>query len=176
MIYAATGVDGIFSSADGGDSWEALGLSKDFLWSLTAVDGRLFASSPATEGVERNGSSWNEVFTEDKAYASTSSSGGPAWQAVAGETGLYITSDDGWLKFMTGDKLADVLIIDETRMLTASWSNGVSVMKKDGTVQERLLEGQAAIHLQLTDDQLYAGSWGKGLHILPLADILPSID
>jgi len=173
VIYAATGRDGVFASSDVGETWQALGPGKDFLWSLTAADGRLLASSPEAGVFEKNGSSWSKVFTLDKAYAAASRSDGIAWQAVAGETGLYMNADKGWQKLVAGDKFADVLIIDQTRMLAASWSRGVSVVTTDGTVQRRLFEDQAVVHLQRGNDQLFVGTWGSGLHILPLASVLP---
>jgi hypothetical protein len=36
------------------------------------------------------------------------------------------------------------------------------VVTNDGTVQERFLEGQPVLHLQIADHQLYVGTWGKG--------------
>jgi len=170
VIYAATGRDGVFSSKDSGESWQALGPGKDFLWSLTASNGRLVANSPEAGVFERQGSSWTKIFALDKAYALAS---GATWQAIAGETGLYAMSKGDWRTLVPGEKFADVLIIDQTRLLAASWTRGISVVTTDGTVERRLLNDQAVIHLQRAKDQLFAGTWGKGLHILPLTDVLP---
>ncbi|MGH1482301.1 MAG: WD40/YVTN/BNR-like repeat-containing protein [Geminicoccales bacterium] len=173
VIYAATGQEGVFASSDIGETWQALGSGKDFLWSLTADEGRLFANSPEAGVFEKRGASWSKVFTSDKAYASAVHSSGNAWQAVAGETGLYAGSENNWRKIVPDDKFADVLIIDQTHLLAASWSRGVSVVTADGAVQKRLVENLPAIHLQRTDDQLFIGTWGKGLHILPWSSVLP---
>jgi len=173
VVYAATGGDGVFSSSDLGETWQALGPGKDFLWSLTVADGRLLASSPEAGVFEKTGASWTKIFLDDKAYAAALHSSGTDMQAVAGETGLYVRSGDDWQKVLSGDKFADVLFIDETRMLAASWSRGISVVAKDGAVQKQLLQDQAVVHLQQADDQLFVGTWGRGLHILPLASVLP---
>lgn len=173
VIYAATGRDGVFSSKDVGESWRALGPGKDFLWSLTAAGGELFASSPETGVFERNGSSWEKVFSLDKAYAFAWGSDDSDLQAVAGETGLFATSASGWRNILPGDKFADVMIIDESHMIAASWSSGVSVVAADGAVRKRLFDDQATVHIQRANDLLFIGTWGDGLHILPLADALP---
>ena len=173
VIFAATGRDGVFASSDLGGSWKALGPKNDFLWSLTAMQEGLFASSPEAGVFEMRSAAWDNIFHRDKAYAIAAHKTDQRWLAIAGETGLYATSGDGWRTFLAGEKFADVLILDDKYLLAASWSNGVSVLAVDGEEQKRLLGNQAVIHLQHADDQLFAGSWGDGLHILPIADVLP---
>lgn len=173
VIYAATGREGVFVSSDIGETWQALGPGKDFLWSLTAAEGRFFASSPEAGVFEKRNTSWSRIFTSDKVYALAAHSSGSSWQAIAGETGLYAGSENNWRKIVPDDKFADVLIIDQTHLLAASWSRGVSVVTTEGAVQKRLFENLATIHLQRTDDQLFIGTWGDGLHIMPWSSVLP---
>ncbi len=73
---------------------------------------------------------------------------------------LYVTTGDDWRMIMPDDKFADVLIIDETRALVASWPQSISVVTMGSLVERRLFEGRATIHLQLVDGQLFVGSLG----------------
>ncbi len=51
--------------------------------------------------------------------------------------------------------------------------NAAVLVDRSVKVVRPLLPGLAVIHLQLTDPHLLAGTWGKGLRRLPLAEIRP---
>ena len=172
VVYAATGRDGVFASDDRGKNWRSLGADKIFLWSLTASNGALFTSSPEAGVLAYQDQSWRKIFDADKAYALAADAMGGAGKAIAGETGLHVFSNGKWLTLITDHKFADVLFIDDKRLLAASWSHGISMVTNDGTLEKRLLDDQPIIHLNRTGDKLYIGTWGRGLHILSLADVL----
>lgn len=173
VIYAATGRDGVFASDDLGETWQALGAGKSFLWSVTPSNGGLFASSPEAGVFAYQDQNWGKIFDLDKAYALAASTTDGANKAVAGETGLHANKNGTWQTLIPNHKFADVLFIDDKRILAASWSQGISVVTIDGMLEKRLLDDQPVIHLQRNQAQLYVGTWGKGLHILPLTDVLP---
>lgn len=172
VIYAATGVDGVFTSDDLGESWRSLGASKSFLWSVTASSSGVFASSPEAGVFTYQDQSWASIFNTDKAYALAADAAGGANKAIAGETGLYATENGTWRTLIPNHKFADVLFIDDQSLLAASWSEGISVVTIGGTLEKRLLADKSVVHLLRTPDQLYVGTWGKGLHILPMKDVL----
>ncbi len=172
VIYAATGRQGVFSSDDEGKSWKALGPGKDFIWSLAVSKDLLLASSPEQGVLEYQQQTWRKIFDKDIAYAAAASeiSG---LHAVAGETGLHVSTGDEWRKAIADEKFSDVLIFDEDLIVAGSWSNGVAVVSPDGKERKRLLEGLAVVHMQIVGDNLLVGTWGNGLHIIPLAQFLP---
>jgi len=172
VIYAATGLDGVFASDDLGESWRSLGAEKSFLWSVTVSNGQLFASSPEAGVFAYQDQNWSKIFDLDKAYALAAGAPESADKAIAGETGLHATMNGTWRTLIPDHKFADVLFIDDKRILAASWSQGLSVVTTDGKLEKRLLDDQPVVHLQHAEDRLYIGTWGKGLHILPLADVL----
>lgn len=172
VIYAATGRQGVFASADEGRSWKQLGPGEDFFWSLAVSDDRLLASSPEQGVFEYRQETWRKIFDQDIAYAAAASdiSG---LHAVAGETGLHVSTGEEWHKAISDEKFSDVLIFDGDLIVAGSWSNGVAIVSADGKERRRLLEGMAVVHLQIVGDNLLAGTWGAGLHIIPLAQFLP---
>lgn len=169
IIYAATADRGVFESNDRGKTWQETGPSNDFLWSLAYGQDRLSASSPDKGVFVRHNEGWRILFNRDKAYASAHSPGG---HAVAGETGLYISSKAGWRKYFAGEKFADVVYAGQDQILAASWSNGIVVLRDKAIAPTRLLDGQTVIHLQITGDRLLVGTWGDGLYNLTLRDAL----
>lgn len=172
VIYAATGRQGVFSSADEGKSWKALGPGKDFFWSLAVSKDGILASSPEQGVLEYRQQSWRKIFDRDIAYAAAASEES-GLHAVAGETGLHVSSGDDWRKAIADEKFSDVLIIGGDLIVAGSWSNGVAIVSPEGKERKRLLEGLAVVHLQIVGDNLLVGTWGDGLHIIPLAQFLP---
>ncbi len=172
-IYAASGLKGVFESADGGKSWTSVGLPKHFLWSVTAMGNTVYASSPDAGVFERKNIAWSPLFDQDKVYATALSPGAEQQIALAGETGLYLRKGKGWQKTLAGEKFADVLFADENHVLAGSWANGLVVVSPEGKLLRRLLAGKTVIHLQIAGERLFAGTWGDGLHILPLKAVLP---
>ncbi len=172
VIYAATARHGVFASRDKARTWQALGPGKDFLWSLTASRSALFASSLEQAVHTRRDGQWQKVFDLDKAYAIATGPERPQLRAIAGETALYVSTGKGWQKFLDGEKFADVLILNDSHIAAASWSNGIAVTSIGGALQKRLLEGNAIVHLQVAGSYVLAATWGRGLHIIPMMQIL----
>lgn len=172
-VFAASAKQGIFQSADKGETWTAAGLPQPFIWSLTASGGRLYASSPQSGVFARKGAAWRRIFAKDKVYATAVSPSPPAHLALAAETGIYLGSKKGWRKAVGGEKFADILFAPDGHLLAGSWENGIAVLTQDGRLVKRLIPGKAVIHLQISDKSLFAGTWGDGLHILPLKAVLP---
>lgn len=172
VIYAATGRQGVFSSADEGRSWKALGPGDDFFWSLAVTKDGFLASSPEQGVLEYRQQNWQKIFDKDIAYAAAASQKS-GLHAVAGETGLYISAGEEWRKAIADEKFSDVLIFDRDLIIAGSWSNGVAIVSQDGKERKRLLEGVAVVHLQIVGDNLLVGTWGNGLHFIPIAQFLP---
>jgi len=166
IIYAATGGQGIFKSADKGASWQALGTVREFFWSITASHRELFANSLGQGVYKWREGVWNKVFDKDKAYASATT---PDGMAIAAETGVFLFINKKWRKVLAGEKFADVIFTANDQVMAASWSNGIAVLSEDGRLQRRLLKGKTVIHLQIARNRLLAGTWGDGLHIIDLA-------
>jgi uncharacterized protein len=174
VIYAATARYGVHVSTDAGRSWKPLGPGDDFLWSLTVAGNNLFASSPEKAVFERplSGGQWRKIFSADgaNAIAITSASGG--LRAVAGSKGLHIPGTKGWRNVLGGENFADVLITRNNRILAGSWDKGIAVLTSGGQIEKRLLNKQSVIHLQIANQKLFAGTWGDGLYILPMVNVL----
>jgi uncharacterized protein len=174
VLFAATARHGVHASTDTGRSWKPLGPGDDFLWSLTVASNNLFASSPEKAVYEGTlfGAPWRKIFSADGANAIAITPGSGGLRAVAGSKGLHITTVKGWRTVLRGENFADVLITRHNRILAGSWDKGVAVLTSGGQLEKRLLTEQSVIHLQVANRQLYAGTWGDGLHILPMAKIL----
>lgn len=174
VIYAATARHGIFKSADKGETWEAIGPGKDFLWSMTVAGDKVFASSPEQAIYERprHGGTWRKIFDADDANAIAITQGSGGLRAIAGAKGLYISAVRGWRKVLDRENLADITITRNNRIVAGSWDNGIAILTSGGNLQKRLLKGQAVIHVQIANRQLFAGTWGDGLHVIPLATLL----
>ena len=168
-IYAATARHGTFVSTDDAKSWTSLGPNKELFWSLNIIGDALYASSLDSGVFRRQNGKWEKIFAEDKASAFAAAS---HRRAVAGHGGLYIAEHGPWRSTLKGEKFADVLVPDNDTILAASWSNGIAVVAPGGRVRQRLLKGTAVVHLQIAGDKLLAGTWGDGLHIIPLSQII----
>ena len=170
-VYAASATKGVFESRDGGTSWNSISPAHPFLWSLTAAGDALYASSPEAGVFARNDGAWQHIFDRDKIYAAAASEEKPQHLALAGETGLYLGQGGKWRKVADGEKFADVLIAPSGQIIAGSWQNGLVVLSPGGTPHKRLLTGKAVIHVKIARPNLLAGTWGDGLHIIPLADL-----
>lgn len=168
-IYAATPRHGIFVSTDQAKSWTSLGPNKEFFWSVNITDDAVYASSLESGVFRRQNGEWAKIFDDDKASAFATAS---HRRAIAGENGLYIAEHGPWRPTLKGEKFADVLMPDNDTILAASWSNGIAVVAPGGRVRQRLLKGKAVVHLQIAGNKLLAGTWGDGLHIIPLSQII----
>lgn len=174
VIYAATARDGIFESTDTAQSWTSIGPGQDFIWSMTLTPDSLLASSPENAVYERKtpGSNWLNLFKTNGANAIAETPGSGGLRTVAGPKGLYFSSLKDWRKVLDNENFADVVITRNNRVIAGSWDNGVAVLTSGGTTEKRLLKGQAVVHLQIANRKLYAGTWGDGLHIIPLKHVL----
>jgi hypothetical protein len=173
-IFAATARHGVFESTDDGQTWAALGPGEDFLWSMTLAGDRMFASTPEKAVYERpfRGGTWRKIFQADGANAIAFTPGSGGLRAIAGAKGLYISVSSDWRKFLDGENFADIVISRNNRIVAGSWDNGVAVLTSGGSQDKRLLKGQAVLHVQFAKRRLYAGTWGDGLHVIPLAQVL----
>jgi len=163
VIYAATGRNGVYASNDLGKSWAPIGPGRDFLWSLTLADGKLYASSPET-GVHlwRDGN-WLEKISASKAYSVAVSQ---SLTVIAGESGVWVQRSGKWSNLLKTERFADVQIGPGGSIFAASWQNGIAVFNREGQLGRRLVTGASVIHLELTGGRLFAGTWGDGLYIL----------
>ena len=174
-VYAAAPQHGVFASDDKGRSWRGIGPKRHFFWSLTTLPGpRLYAVSLTGTSFCKCGSSdWAEIFSTAKAYGLAANKG--TRLAIAAETGAYISKDSGsqWtaLPALKGEKLADVLFLKSGAAMFASWADGLAIVRDDDAGLRRLLPGVPVVHLAVAGDNLLAGTWGKGLKIIPLADV-----
>lgn len=178
-IYAATARDGVFESRDNGFTWAAIGPGPDFLWSMTLADNALFTSSPEKAVYERStGTEWRKIFDLDGANAVAVTPGSGNLRAIAGAKGLYISAHRSWRKALKDENFADIIITRNNRIIAGSWDNGIAVLTSGGHLTKRLLAGKSVVHVQSTKRLLFAGTWGDGLHIVPMADVLsrPEID
>ncbi|MEM8687737.1 MAG: hypothetical protein AAGF81_10435 [Pseudomonadota bacterium] len=172
--YAATATKGVFESRDNGISWTRIGgRALPFLWSLTSGPDALYASSPQEGVFALQDGAWQHIFDQDKIYAAAAPAEPEGEIALAGETGLYLGRGGNWRKLVTGEKFAEVLAAPNGALLAGSWQDGLAVITPSGKVSRRILRGKAVIHLKIAGSFLYAGTWGDGLHILPLSEILP---
>ncbi len=167
-IFAATARHGIFESRDAGASWQVLGPNSEFFWSVTVASGRLFAGSLESGVHMRDYGKWTHHFSEDNIYAIAAARRPSAFRVLAGEQGLYFSAGPDWRQVLAGEKFADAAIAGRDLVLAASWTDGVVVLNRDGVVQERLLPGVPVVHLQSAGGTLFAGTWGQGLHIIPM--------
>lgn len=181
-VFAATARHGVFRSDDEGLTWQALGPGQDFFWGLSVSPSGedLYAVSleQAVYRAETGGNGWAKIFSAQNAYG-LAVAGDARTLAIAAEAGVFLSSDAGtsWrpLPALAGEKFADALFLgdDLGGLLLASWSDGLVVLDADGAVVRRLLKGIAVVHLQIADDALLVGTWGKGLRILPLETLQP---
>lgn len=173
-IYAATARHGVFESRDQGISWTTIGPGQDFLWSMTLADGSVFASSPEGSIYERpeRDATWHKVFQGGGANAIAVTPGSGGLRAIAGAKGLYFSAPSGWRKIFEGENFADIIITRNNRIIAGSWDNGIAVLTSGGNPTKRILKGTPVVHVQMANHHLYAGTWGDGLHILPMAHAL----
>ena len=180
-LFAATGDRGIVKSIDEGQSWSTTSLDTGYFWSVqTSVDGStLLASSPA-KGLYRSvdqGQSWRQTLAGRKIYQASQSDSDVI--AVAGEEGLFLSTDNGvnWMSpdvFM-GQRLSSVRIKRDSNdiLLVGGWAGGLweySISKNTSTQHNKTLP---VLHVRETTDGVVLGSWGRGLHVYPSAANTP---
>ncbi|MCP5082075.1 MAG: hypothetical protein GY948_10305 [Alphaproteobacteria bacterium] len=172
-LYAASSQKGVFQSDDKGKTWTAIGPARAALWSITAAGGRLYASSLLSGVFERKGEAWKKISDQDKVYATAVNERAGNSLALAAETGIYIRKKGRWQKAIAGETFADILFSPTGLLIAGSWENGLVVLSPDGRLVRRLLAGKSVVHLHISGERLFAGTWGDGLHILPLNGVLP---
>ncbi len=171
VVFAATARSGVFESRDEGRSWQSIGPAGEaFLWSLTATGEGLLASSPEAGVFRRTAGGWRNLFEDGKAHAAV---GGTGLVAIAGEAGLHLLARTERRRALEGEKLADVAAAGAGRLIAGSWSNGLVALTSDGKLGRRLLADQTVLHVHVVDGQVLAGTWGGGLHFLPLDSLWP---
>lgn len=179
VVYAATARNGIFSSSDSGKTWNSLGPSKDFFWSVTASgDGDIvYAVSleSATFAKDRRRNGWRKIFDRDDAYGLVADRGGRTL-AIAAQTGGYVSKDGGtaWqrIEMVKDEKLSDVVLINQDIVVFGSWADGLVRLDLGGGKIKRFLPGVPVVHIAVAGDMLLVGTWGEGLKILPILSLV----
>ncbi len=172
-VLAATGAGGIWKSDDSGASWSASGLASGYFWSLSSnADSLLLAASPSLGLFQStdSGDTWQRISSEEGIYEAAAHSG---LIAAVGENGLIIrpAANRQWnrVERFAGIRLSSISIA-ANRLYIGSWKDGLwEYSVADGSVSQ-YSQGLPVLHVKNTGSALMAGSWGKGLHVLPVSE------
>ena len=179
IVFAATSDQGVLRSTDAGQTWSATSLGSGFIWSVrTHQRGKLLSAGSQSGGLylsRDDGASWSRSLSSAKVYEADLAPSGSNRVAVAAEDGLYISndwqSDSAWVKPtpLEGRRLSSVRFSaqDPDTVLAGDWAGGIWEYSLKTKKAIHHYSNLPVVHLESTAETVFAGSWGRGLHVFP---------
>ena len=178
-LLVATGASGIWKSDDMGASWKATSESTGFFWSIKANSGSVVLATSPTGGVYRSadaGDTWNRIHTAEGLYEAIAIGNRIA---AVGDNGMLVSADGGgtWRseKRFSGVRLSSVIADsnNDGTLLVGSWTDGLWAYSLDNQEATQYAAGTPVLHVRESGSAIVAGSWGKGLSVLPRSSQTP---